>query len=206
MDDAGRIQEGRAWFDSILADENARHLEVAAAVRARALADKALLDIFVDAAAGMEQAQQALVIAREVDEPALLSRALTACGLIAVAVARADAAASYFAEAIDLARAVDDRWRLAQILTFQAVDAVVAGDPVAARPAAQEARELAAAIGDHSNALWCRWCLGYAQLMRGAGRGRRPIRRGGGRGRGVSGSAAQGQQPAGPGLRARLPG
>lgn len=163
----GRIQEGRAWFDSILADENARHLEVAAAVRARALADKALLDIFVDAAAGMEQAQQALVIAREVDEPALLSRALTACGLIAVAVARADAAASYFAEAIDLARAVDDRWRLAQILTFQAVDAVVAGDPVAARPAAQEARELAAAIGDHSNALWCRWCLGYAQLMRG---------------------------------------
>ena len=115
----------------------------------------------------MEQAQQALVIAREVDEPALLSRALTACGLIAVAVARAAAAASYFAEAIDLARAVDDRWRLAQILTFQAVDAVVAGDPVAARPAAQEARELAAAIGDHSNALWCRWCLGYAQLMRG---------------------------------------
>lgn len=137
-------------------------------MRARALADKALLDIFVDAAAGMEQAQQALVIAREVDEPALLSRALTACGLIAVAVARADAAASYFAEAIDLARAVDDRWRLAQILTFQAVDAVVAGDPVAARPAAQEARELAAAIGDHSNALWCRWCLGYAQLMQGS--------------------------------------
>lgn len=119
MDDAGAHPGGRAWFDSILADENARHLEVAAAVRARALADKALLDIFVDAAAGMEQAQQALVIAREVDEPALLSRALTACGLIAVAVARADAAASYFAEAIDLARAVDDRWRLAQILTFR---------------------------------------------------------------------------------------
>ncbi len=47
---------------------------------ARRVADKALLGSFVDAAAGMEQAQRALVIAREVDEPALLSQALTACG------------------------------------------------------------------------------------------------------------------------------
>ncbi|KZS60226.1 LuxR family transcriptional regulator [Mycobacterium ostraviense] len=163
----GRIQEGRAWFDSILGSEAAHDLEVAAGVRARALADKGLLDIFVDASAGMDQAQQALAIAREVGDPALLSRALTACGLVAVAVARAEVAAPYFAEAIELARAVDDRWRLAQILTFQAIDAVVAGYPIAARTAAEEGCELANAIGDQSDALWCRWCLGYAHLMRG---------------------------------------
>ncbi|SOJ55866.1 Putative HTH-type transcriptional regulator [Mycobacterium simulans] len=163
----GCIREGRDWFDAVLADVNTRQLEVAAAVRARALADKALLDIFVDAATGMEQAQQALAIAREVNEPALLARALTTCGLIAVAVARAEVAAEYFAEAIDLARAVDDRWRLAQILTYQAIDAVVAGYPVAARAAAEEGRELATAIGSQSDELWCRWCLGFAQMMRG---------------------------------------
>ncbi|MCV6984893.1 LuxR family transcriptional regulator [Mycobacterium shinjukuense] len=167
----GRIREGRAWFDAILgaekADESTVRTEVAPAVRARALADRALLDIFVDAAAGMEQAQRALAIAREVDDPTLLSRTLTACGLVAVAVARAEVAAPYFAEAIELARALDDRWRLAQILTFQAIDAVVAGCPIAARTSAEEGRKLADAIGDRSDSLWCRWCLGFAQLMRG---------------------------------------
>ncbi|MCV7125221.1 helix-turn-helix transcriptional regulator [Mycobacterium lacus] len=163
----GRIREGRDWFDAVLADVDTRQLEVAPAVRARALVDKAVLDVFVDAATGMDQAQQALAIARELNDPALLARALTTCGLIAVAVARAEVAAEYFAEAIDLARAVDDRWRLAQILTFQAIDAVVAGYPVAACAAAEEGRDLARAIGSRSDWLWCRWCLGFAQLMRG---------------------------------------
>ena len=46
----GRIREGLAWFDAALADLDAQHPEVAAAVRARALADKATLDIWVGAA------------------------------------------------------------------------------------------------------------------------------------------------------------
>ena len=79
----GRIREGLAWFDAALADLDAQHLEVAAAVRARALADKAVLDAWVGAADSLDQAQQALAIAREVDDPALLARALTACGFIA---------------------------------------------------------------------------------------------------------------------------
>lgn len=163
----GRIREGRAWFDIVLQVVSSQQIEVSPAVRVRALADKALLDMFVDAATGMDQAQQALQMARAVGDPALLARTLTTCGLIAVAVAQAQVAAGYFAEAIDLARAVDDRWRLAQILTYQAVDAVVAGFPVAARAAAEEGRQLADAIGSRSDSLWCRWCLGFAQLMRG---------------------------------------
>ena len=79
----GRIREGRAWFDAVLTDHDAQHLEVAAAVRARALGDKAVLDAWAGALRVLDQAEQALAIARELDDPALLARALTACGVIA---------------------------------------------------------------------------------------------------------------------------
>ena len=69
----GRIREGLAWFDAALTDQNAHQAEVAPAVRARALADKATLDALMGATDSMDQAQQALAIAREVDDPALLA-------------------------------------------------------------------------------------------------------------------------------------
>ena len=78
-----RIREGLTWFDTALADLDAKHPEVTPAVRARALADRAFLGILAGAGASLDQAQQALAIAREVDDPALLVRALTACGYIA---------------------------------------------------------------------------------------------------------------------------
>jgi predicted ATPase len=162
----GRFREGRAWFDTILVEDQ-HHLEVAAAVRARALADIAVLGTWVDAAASMDQAQQALAIAREVDDPALLARALTACGYSAGMGYNAELARPYFAEAIGLARALDDRWRLSQILTWQATTAVMAGDAIAARAAAKEGRDFADALGDRPGSLECRLCLGYAQQMQG---------------------------------------
>ena len=70
----------------------------------------------VGAADSLSQAQQALAIAREVNDPTLLARALTACGLIASVLTRFELAQAYFAEAIGLARAVDDRRRVSQIL------------------------------------------------------------------------------------------
>jgi predicted ATPase/class 3 adenylate cyclase len=69
----GRVREGLAWFDAALSDLDAQHLEVAPAVRARALADIAVLDAWVFAADCMAHAQQALAIARAVDDPALLA-------------------------------------------------------------------------------------------------------------------------------------
>ena len=100
----GRIREGLAWFDAALADLDAQHPGVAAAVRARALADKAVLDAVLGADT-LERAQQALAIARELDEPALLARALTACGFIAGQGYSVEVARACFAEAIGLARA-----------------------------------------------------------------------------------------------------
>ena len=163
----GRIREGLAWFDTALADDNAQHAEVVAAVRARALADEATLAIRVGAADSLDQAQQALAIAREVDDPALLARALTACGSIAGYSSNAELARACFTEATELARAVGDRWRLSQILGWQAAAALVAGGPLAGRAPAEEGRDLAEAIGDRFVSRGCRWCLGVAQCWHG---------------------------------------
>ncbi|MGO9734572.1 LuxR C-terminal-related transcriptional regulator, partial [Mycobacterium sp.] len=163
----GRIREGRAWFDTALADLDAQHPEVAAAVRARALGDKAVLDTWAGGAASTDQAEQALAIAREVDDPALLARTLTACGFIAGAGYNAEVARACFTEAIGLARAVDDRWRLSRILALQAQGAEIAGDLLGMRAAGQEGRDLADAIGDRFNSRACRIYLGLSQTGRG---------------------------------------
>ena len=163
----GRLREGLTWFDTALTDLDAQHPGVTPAARARALADRATLAIWVDAAESPDQAQQALVIARGVDDPALLARALTACGYIA-AYFDAEAAPGYFAEAIGLARALDDRWRLSQILTAQAVAAaLIAGDPIATRGPAEEGRDLADAIGNRFDSRRCRFWLAMAHLYQG---------------------------------------
>jgi predicted ATPase/class 3 adenylate cyclase/DNA-binding CsgD family transcriptional regulator len=162
----GRIREGWAWFDAVLTDDRANDVVVAAAVRARALADTAVLDTWV-APVSADRAQQALVIARELDDPALLVAALTACGFIASYSYNAEATRTCFAEALDLARVLDDRWRLSQILALQAAAATIAGDPIAARAAAEEGRDVADAIGDRFFACQSRASLGWAQVMQG---------------------------------------
>jgi predicted ATPase/class 3 adenylate cyclase/DNA-binding CsgD family transcriptional regulator len=158
----GRLREGLTWFDTALD----AHQPMTPAVRARALADRATLGLWAGATESPDQAQQALAIAREVNDPALLARALTACGYVA-AYFDADEAGSYLTEAMGLARDLGDRWRLSQILVAQVVAALAAHDPIAARAAAEEGRDLANAIGDRFNARRFRWYLGIAQLYRG---------------------------------------
>ncbi len=162
----GRLREGLAWFDAALADEHAQHAKVAPAVQARALADRALLATWMAADVSMDQAEQALAIARDTDNPALLARALTVCGYIA-AFTNSETARGYFTEAIGVARASADRWRLSQIVGWQARAAIAAGDAVALRAAGQEGRDLADAIGDRFMSDQCRYCLGVAQLFEG---------------------------------------
>ena len=161
-----RLREGLTWFDAALTDNNAQHPQVAPAVRARALADSAPLGLMVGAADSLDRAEQALAIAREVDDPALLVRALAACGFIAFYF-DTEADREYLAEAIGLARGLGDRWMLTQILAFQAAAGSVSGNLLAVRAAAQEGRDLADALGDRSNSRVCRLCLGYAQLFQG---------------------------------------
>jgi predicted ATPase/DNA-binding CsgD family transcriptional regulator len=162
----GRLREGLAWFDAALTDLDAQRPGVAPVVRARALADSAMLAFWVRAADSPDKAQQAMAIAREVDDPALLARALTACSFID-SYFDAEAATAHWAEAIGLARALGDRWLLSQILFAQAGAATIGGDPLGVCAAAEEGRDLADAIGDQFTARPCRVCLAWAELFRG---------------------------------------
>jgi hypothetical protein len=106
----GRLLEGRAWFDAVLAEADPENVEVPPAVRIRALADTAALNIY--GGGSTDQAERALAIARELDDPALLARALTACGVVAGLRYDAEAARTHYSEASVLARKLDDRWSL----------------------------------------------------------------------------------------------
>jgi tetratricopeptide (TPR) repeat protein len=165
----GRMREGRAWIDLALGGDGSNAAGVEAAIRARALADKAVLDCWVGTSTdkGADQARQALAIARELGDDALLARTLTTCGFVAGQRYDVAAARTYFTEAIDLVRASDDRWRLSQILTWQADTAIVTGHPVAGREAVEEGLRVADSISDRPNARGCRFYLGYVQLMAG---------------------------------------
>jgi predicted ATPase/class 3 adenylate cyclase/DNA-binding CsgD family transcriptional regulator len=160
-----RPAQGLAWFDAVLDGDNGQNLQIAPAVRARALADRVLLATTGGwDANSLLQAEEALAIARQLDNPALLARVLTACGLVAVA---AETAREYRAEAIGLARTLQDRLIVSHILGIEAVVAVTEGDLRVARAAAQEGCELADAIGYRAGSLRCRWCLGMTQLWQG---------------------------------------
>jgi hypothetical protein len=97
-----------------------------------------VLNSWVDITASLDQAQEALAVARDADDPALLTRALTACAC--VTAHDPDQARSYFEEAIGLARALGDSWRLSQILGRQAYGAFMVGDLLAVEPIATEGR------------------------------------------------------------------
>ncbi|OBG93336.1 transcriptional regulator [Mycobacterium sp. E3251] len=162
----GRVREGTAWFDAALADAAAHGVEVPLPIRARALADKATLEGAQTIHENMDEALEALALAREIGEPALLVRALAGCGIIFAY--DAVAADTYFREALGLARMVGDDWSLSQILAFQAFAAVTGkGDPIEARAAGEEGRDIADAIGDGYASRGCRWCIGLSQWWEG---------------------------------------
>lgn len=160
----GRILEGVAWFDVIPADGHAA--AIAPVVRARALADKAVLDMYVGEER-LEHVRRAVDIARELENPALLARTLTASGYIAGARYDVAAAATYYSEALELARALDDKWVLSQILAWQANTGMGLGDPVYAGAAGLEGRDLADAIGDRGNSRLSRNGIGWAHMLQG---------------------------------------
>jgi DNA-binding CsgD family transcriptional regulator len=138
---------------------------VAPAIRAQALANNAVLATSADGSDNVDQALEALAIAREVDDSALLARAMTACAVSAVY--SPEVARPHFAEAIGHARAIGDMSRLSQLLFWQAYGAFMAGDPIAMRPTAEEGRDLADAAGDRFASHGCRWCLGLAEGITG---------------------------------------
>jgi hypothetical protein len=75
----GRLREARSWFESALGDEEARYPGIDGSTWSRALADKVMLEGMSHTEDSLEDARQALAIAREIGDDALVGRALTAC-------------------------------------------------------------------------------------------------------------------------------
>ncbi|MGB9306579.1 MAG: LuxR family transcriptional regulator [Mycobacterium sp.] len=150
----GHVQEGIAGLDAILADGD--HSGIAPQVWVAAVAHHSIISMFVGISTDLGRAQEALAIARELDDPALIARALIACGMLAIY--SPEVARQYFAEAVDLVRAAGDQWSLCQIFSYQATAGVMAGEPVAAVAAGEAGRDLADAIGDRfysrNNRAW----------------------------------------------------
>ena len=159
----GRAKEALVGLDAILADES--HSQIPPAVWVGAVTQQAILAAWVGVPTDLDRAQQALAIARQLDEPALITRALITCGRLAYY--GAEDARRYFAEAVDLARAASDGWSLCQIFSYQAAAAFLAGEPIAACAAAEEGRDLADALGDRFFSRHCRAWLSMALTMRG---------------------------------------
>jgi predicted ATPase/DNA-binding CsgD family transcriptional regulator len=159
-----RLREGLAWFDAALAGDQAAE-PLTPEVRARALADASVLDRWADGSRSGTLAAEAVALARQLGDPALLGRALAAAG----------SAAGYLYEdgrpsrdeAIVLARGAGDDRTAAAILGWQAYAAVVSGDLVAARSAAEEGLALARQAGNVTASRVCRIGLGWAMVMQG---------------------------------------
>ncbi|HTY27203.1 MAG TPA: LuxR C-terminal-related transcriptional regulator, partial [Mycobacterium sp.] len=161
----GRVKEALVGLDAILADDS--HSQMPPAVWVGAVTLRAMLGAWVGVSLDLDGTRQALAIARQLDDPQLITRALTACGRLANY--SAEDPGSYFAEATELARAAGDRWNLCQIFGYQAGAAFGAGEPVAACAAAEEGRDLADALGDRFLSRMCRAWLSLALMMRGDG-------------------------------------
>lgn len=161
----GRNREGSAWLAAALEPRIAQPHEISPAVYARALADAVSLDAWRGQPPSLEQAEEALAIARDLNDSGLLARALYARGL--VVGYDAGLAQEYFTEAVEFAREDDDKWRLTQLLGWRAYAATIAGDPVSIYSVAEEGRRIADAIGNHFASWACRAWLGWADMYSG---------------------------------------
>ena len=160
-----RMQQGMAGFDMVFSDRRYRDEEVAPAVWVRAVADMSILAGWTATPMSLERAQEALAVARELDDPGLTAACLAACG--ALAYYSPDVAQPYLAEAIEIARASRNWSKLCDILSYLAVATSIAGLPVASQLAAEEGRDVADSVGDAFTSRHCRVWIGIAQAMRG---------------------------------------
>lgn len=153
------LREGRRWLDTVL-----RSGDLPAAIRARALADRTILHVSVGVT-DSQDADEALSLARAVDDPKLLAWTL---GAYAASHAfDMEFGEELFAEAIEAARGLGDPWRLVVALVLRAHAGYVAGQPQAVRTATEEGRGSADAIGDRYASRALRWQQGLAQMMSG---------------------------------------
>ncbi|QLL06541.1 LuxR family transcriptional regulator [Mycobacterium vicinigordonae] len=152
----GSFREALAGFDSILSDQSPE--TIAPSAWARAVADQAALAGWIAVPMSMERAQEAVAIARRLNDSELTARALIACG--ALGLYNPDVARISFGEAIDLARRTEDKWTLCGTFIYMSAVCAIGGEPTAGLACAEEGRDIADELGDQFIARSCRAWLG----------------------------------------------
>jgi predicted ATPase/class 3 adenylate cyclase/DNA-binding CsgD family transcriptional regulator len=161
----GRFREGLAGFDAVFTDERYHDADVAPAVWVRAVADAAVLAVWISVPASLQRAEEALAAARNINDQGLIARSLMGCGMLSVF--NPEVAEPYLAEATALARATGDRLALCQVRGYQTFVGFVAGEPIAAQAAGEEGRDVADALGDKFISRYSRVFLGVALSAQG---------------------------------------
>lgn len=158
----GRIREGLHWLDTALnveADAGTSPPSVRASVT------RALLLSYLGSAEHSGYAFDTLDMARRHGDPALIARALTACGMTG-ASKDPELARSQFREAAELAEGLGDLWVLAQIKVWQTISGLIVGYPLGeVAAAAAEGLRLAEAIGDDFMHRQCRFAIAWSELL-----------------------------------------
>ena len=126
----GRFREGLAEFEAVFTDERYHDGDVAPALWVRAVADAAVLAVWVSVPASLQQAEEALAAARNLDDQGHIVRSLMGCGMLGFF--NPEVAGPYLAAATALARATGDRLALCHLLGYQTFVGCVAGEPIAA--------------------------------------------------------------------------
>ncbi|WP_073696738.1 LuxR family transcriptional regulator [Mycobacterium sp. ST-F2] len=158
----GLMAEGVNWLDAALAATDGADAPEA---RLRSSVCRAFLGSLQISSVDLDEAAQTLAAARELADPALVARALTACAL------RAgddhDVSVAYFNEAASVAREAGEPWWLGLTLAFQAMYEMLFGEPAIGETAAAEALRIATTVGDKFVSRQSRFTLGWAQVLRG---------------------------------------
>lgn len=154
----GRFREAMAGFDVVLG--GVERSDITLEVWVRAVADHAILSVWSAAPTDLPRAEEALTIARELDDPGLIAHTLMACGMLSVY--SVEFGQNRLTEAIDFVRARGDRWTLGQIFSYQTMISAYAGDVIAARAAGEAGQQLADALGDRFTSCGCRMWLAAA--------------------------------------------
>lgn len=156
----GRVQEGLTWLTAVLSD-----VADPPAARVRASVGRAVLMAFSGMPVSLDDPEAILAAARDLGDPALVARALTARACFADA--DRDLGGACFAEAAAIARDIGDSWWLGQTLVLEATFALLFGEPATAESAAAEGLRIADGIGDGFVSRQCRYVLAWSQVLRG---------------------------------------
>ena len=152
---SGRFREALAAFDGALTDMEPS--PITPPVWVRGVADRCAVAVWGTVPTDLGRAQEAVAIARQLDDPALLTHALI--GMRNVAVYSPEVASPTSRRRSNRARAQNDRWVLSQIFSYQAAVGVYTGDLNAARAAGEEGSSIAyeSATGSPPGAAGCGW-------------------------------------------------